>query len=96
MLLCNENLVPIQVPMLLFLSKVMRINSHDARNAVLIVIGLAGSGRLSAAQLMHGTILSLREQTFVETARSSAQRTFGSSLAYDPECHGFHYRECFA
>jgi peptide/nickel transport system permease protein len=48
----------------------MLLGPKDARNAILIVIVLAGFGWLSAAQLMRGTILSLREQTFVEASRS--------------------------
>jgi peptide/nickel transport system permease protein len=49
---------------------IMLLGPKDARNAILIVIVLAGFGWLSAAQLMRGTILSLREQTFVEASRS--------------------------
>jgi len=70
MLLRNENLVTIPQPVLTFLAKILLLNPRDARNAVLIVIVLAGFGWLSAAQLMRGTILSVREQTFVEAARS--------------------------
>ena len=70
MLIRNENLIPIPVPVLTFVGKIMLINPRDARNAVLIVIVLAGFGWLSAAQLMRGTVLSLRDQTFVEAARS--------------------------
>jgi peptide/nickel transport system permease protein len=70
MLLRNEELVPIPEPVLAFLGRVLLLDPRDARNAILIVIVLAGLGWLSAAQLMRGTILSLREQTFVEAARS--------------------------
>lgn len=70
MLLRNEDLIPIPDAVLSFVGKIMLINPRDARNAVLIIIVLAGFGWLSAAQLMRGTVLSLREQTFVEAARS--------------------------
>jgi peptide/nickel transport system permease protein len=70
MLLRNEDLIPIPQSVLNFLSKIMLLNPRDARNAILIIIVLAGFGWLSSAQLMRGTILSLREQTFVEAARS--------------------------
>ena len=40
------------------------------RQAVLIIAVLAGLGWLNDARLMRGTILALREQTFVEAARS--------------------------
>ena len=70
MLLRNEDLIPIPESVLTFLGKIMLLNPRDARNAVLIVIVLAGFGWLSAAQLMRGTVLSLREQTFVEASRS--------------------------
>ena len=70
MLLRNEDLIPIPEPVLNFVGDLMLLGPKDARNAVLIVIVLAGFGWLSAAQLMRGTVLSLREQTFVEASRS--------------------------
>lgn len=70
MLLQNEELIPIPEPLLKFLGNILLLGPRAARNAVLIVIVLAGFGWLSSAQLMRGTILSLREQTFVEAARS--------------------------
>lgn len=70
MLLRNENLVPIPESVLTFVGNIMLLGPRDARNAVLIVIVLAGFGWLSSAQLMRGTVLSLREQTFVEASRS--------------------------
>jgi peptide/nickel transport system permease protein len=70
MLLRNEDLIPIPESVLTFVGKIMLLGPRDTRNAVLIVIVLAGFGWLSAAQLMRGTVLSLREQTFVEAARS--------------------------
>jgi peptide/nickel transport system permease protein len=70
MLLRNENLIPIPEAVLKSVGSVMLLGPKDARNAILIVIVLAGFGWLSAAQLMRGTILSLREQTFVEASRS--------------------------
>jgi peptide/nickel transport system permease protein len=70
MLLRNENLIPIPESVLKVVGDIMLLGPKDARNAILIVIVLAGFGWLSAAQLMRGTILSLREQTFVEASRS--------------------------
>jgi peptide/nickel transport system permease protein len=70
MLLQNEDLIPIPEPLLNFLGDFLLLGPSAARNAVLIVIVLAGFGWLSSAQLMRGTVLSLREQTFVEAARS--------------------------
>jgi peptide/nickel transport system permease protein len=70
MLLQNEELIPIPEPLLNFLGDFLLLGPRAARNAVLIVIVLAGFGWLSSAQLMRGTVLSLREQTFVEAARS--------------------------
>ncbi|MBI5352698.1 MAG: ABC transporter permease [Chloroflexi bacterium] len=70
MLLRNEDLIPIPEPVLKFVGNLMLLGPKDARNAVLIVIVLAGFGWLSSAQLMRGTVLSLREQTFVEASRS--------------------------
>ncbi len=70
MLLRNPDLIPIPAPVLNILGKVMLLRPSDARQAVLIVLVLAGLGWLTAAQLMRGSILSLREQTFVEAARS--------------------------
>jgi peptide/nickel transport system permease protein len=70
MLMQNPDLIPIPEPLLNVLGKVMLLRPSDARQAVLIVLVLAGLGWLTAAQLMRGSILSLREQTFVEAARS--------------------------
>ena len=70
MLLRNEDLIPIPESVLTFVGKIMLLGPRDTRNAVLIVIVLAGFGWLSSAQLMRGTVLSLRDQTFVEAARS--------------------------
>jgi len=70
MLLRNENLIPIPESVLKVVGDIMLLGPKDARNAILIVIVLAGFGWLSSAQLMRGTILSLREQTFVEASRS--------------------------
>jgi peptide/nickel transport system permease protein len=70
MLLQNEDLIPIPEPLLAFLGKILLLGPRAARNAILIVIVLAGFGWLSSAQLMRGTVMSLREQTFVEAARS--------------------------
>lgn len=70
MLLRNEEVIPIPDAVLNFVGKIMLLGPRDARNAVLIVLVLAGFGWLSAAQLMRGMVLSLREQTFVEAARS--------------------------
>jgi peptide/nickel transport system permease protein len=70
MLIRNENLIPIPESVLSFVGKIMLLSPRDARSAVLIIIVLAGFGWLASAQLMRGTVLSLREQTFVEASRS--------------------------
>ncbi len=70
MLLRNEDLIPIPEGVLRVVGNIMLLSPKDARSAVLIVMVLAGFGWLSSAQLMRGTVLSLREQTFVEASRS--------------------------
>src|SRR5215510_252504 len=70
MLLRNEELIPIPEPLLNFMADLLLLTPRDARNAVLIILILAGFGWLNAAQLMRGMVLSLREQTFVEASRS--------------------------
>ena len=70
MLLRNENLIPIPEPILRFTGDLLLLTPRDARNAVLIILVLSGFSWLSAAQLMRGMVLSLREQTFVEASRS--------------------------
>ena len=70
MLLRNEELIPIPEPVLNFMGNLLLLTPRDARNAVLIILILAGFGWLNAAQLMRGMVLSLREQTFVEASRS--------------------------
>lgn len=70
MLLRNEELIPIPEPILRFMGDLLLLTPRDARNAVLIILVLAGFSWLNAAQLMRGMVLSLREQTFVEASRS--------------------------
>lgn len=70
MLLRNEDAIPIPKAILDALGQVMLLSARDARQAVLIIMVLAGLGWLNDARLMRGTILTLREQTFVEAARS--------------------------
>ncbi len=69
-LISNENALPIPQPILKFFGSIMLLSPRDARQAVLIIIVLAGLGWLTSAQLMRGMVLSLREQTFVEASRS--------------------------
>jgi peptide/nickel transport system permease protein len=76
MLIRNEDLVAIPEPVLKFMGDILLLSPRDSRNAVLIVLVLAGFGWLSAAQLMRGTVLSLREQTFVEASRSLGASNF--------------------
>jgi len=76
MLLSNDELIAIPEPILKFMSSILLLSPRDSRNAVLIVMVLAGFGWLSAAQLMRGTVLSLREQTFVEASRSLGASNF--------------------
>jgi peptide/nickel transport system permease protein len=70
MLLRNENLIPIPQPVLKFVGQIMLLNARDARQAVVIIIVLAGTGWLTAARLMRGMVLALRGQTFTEAAQA--------------------------
>src|SRR3990172_47233 len=70
MLLRNEETIPIPKALLDAVGKLMLLSARDARQAVLIILVLAGLGWLNDARLMRGMILSLREHTFVEAARS--------------------------
>ncbi|HLE30632.1 MAG TPA: ABC transporter permease [Anaerolineales bacterium] len=70
MLLRNEDTIPIPNGVLEGMGKLMLLSPRDARQAVLIIIVLAGLGWLNDARLMRGAILSLRELAFVEAARS--------------------------
>ena len=70
MLLRNENLIPIPDPVLRITGNIMLLNPRDARQAVVIIIVLAATGWLTAARLMRGMILSLRNQTFTEAAKA--------------------------
>jgi peptide/nickel transport system permease protein len=76
MLLRNDELIAIPDPILKFMGNILLLSPRDSRNAVLIVMVLAGFGWLNAAQLMRGTVLSLREQTFVEASRSLGASNF--------------------
>jgi peptide/nickel transport system permease protein len=70
MLMRNPELIPIPDVVLTFLGRIMLLRPNDVRQALMIVLVLAGLGWLGAAQLMRGMVLALREQTFVEASRS--------------------------
>lgn len=70
MLLQNPEAIAIPKPILRFVGVLTLLKDADAQKAILIIMVLAGLGWLSAAQLMRGMVLSLREQTFVEASRS--------------------------
>ncbi len=70
MLLRNEDLIPIPVPVLNFMGRIMLLSTRDARQAVLIIIVLSGLGWLGTARLMRGMVLALRGQTFTEAAQA--------------------------
>jgi peptide/nickel transport system permease protein len=70
MLLRNENLIPIPEPVLRIGGNIMLLDARDARQAVVIIIVLAAFGWLTAARLMRGMVLSLRDQTFTEAAKA--------------------------
>lgn len=76
MLLRDENMIPIPDAVLKFVGSIMLLSPRDARSVILIVLILAGLGWLAAAQLMRGMILQVREQTFVEAARSLGASNF--------------------
>jgi peptide/nickel transport system permease protein len=76
MLMKNPELIPIPNFLLNILGRVMLLRPSDVRQAMMIVLVLAGLGWLGAAQLMRGTVLSLREQTFVEASRSLGASDF--------------------
>lgn len=70
MLLRNENLIPIPDPVLRIAGSIMLLSPRDARQAVVIIIVLSATGWLTAARLMRGMVLSLRNQTFTEAAQA--------------------------
>lgn len=70
MLLRDETIIPIPDVVLNVAGQIMLLEPGDARKALLIVMVLSGLGWLGSARLMRGMVLSLREQTFVEAARS--------------------------
>lgn len=70
MLLQNPDLVPIPPFILDLVGRIMLLPEDGARQAMIIVLILAGLGWLTSAQIMRGMVLGLREQTFVEAARS--------------------------
>jgi peptide/nickel transport system permease protein len=76
MLLKNPEAIPIPKFVLDVVGKVMLLDPRDARQAVIIIGILAGLGWLTSAQLMRGMVLTLREQTFVEAARSMGAGSF--------------------
>jgi len=76
MLIRNPELIPVPEFVLNILGKVMLLRPSDVRQALMIVIVLAGLGWMGSAQIMRGMVLSLRDQTFVEAARSMGATNF--------------------
>jgi peptide/nickel transport system permease protein len=70
MLLRNEELIPIPQAVLRVVGSLMLLTPRDARQAILIVVVLAGLGWLGSARLMRGMVLALRGQTFTEAAQA--------------------------
>jgi peptide/nickel transport system permease protein len=70
MLIRNEDLIPIPAPILYGAGKLMLLAPYQARQGVLIILIFAGLGWLESAQLMRGSTLALREQTFIEASKS--------------------------
>lgn len=76
MLIRNPELIPIPDFVLNVLGKIMLLRTNDVRQAMMIVLVIAGLGWMGATQLMRGMVLSLREQTFVEASRSLGASDF--------------------
>lgn len=76
MLLQNPDMIPIPDIVLNVLGQVMLLRPSDVRQALMIVVVLAGLGWLGSAQLMRGMVLALREQVFVEASRSLGASNF--------------------
>jgi peptide/nickel transport system permease protein len=70
MLLRSEDAIPIPKLLTDVVGTVALLGPREARQAVLIIGVLTALGWLNDARLMRGTILSLRDQTFIESARS--------------------------
>jgi peptide/nickel transport system permease protein len=70
MLLRNEELIPIPQAVLKLVGGIMLLTPRDSRQAILIVVVLAGLGWLGTARLMRGMVLALRGQTFTEAAQA--------------------------
>jgi len=71
----NEDAIPIPQVVLQVMGQLMLLTPRDSRQAVLIIMVLAGLGWTGVAQLMRGMVLSLRDQTFVEASRSLGSST---------------------
>jgi peptide/nickel transport system permease protein len=70
LLLRSEEAVAIPGPVLDTVSALTLLNERDARQAVLIILVLTALGWLNDARLMRSSVLALRDQTFIESARS--------------------------
>jgi peptide/nickel transport system permease protein len=70
MLLRSEDAIPIPKLLTDLVGTVALLGPREARQAVLIIGVLTALGWLNDARLMRGTILSLRDQTFIESAHS--------------------------
>ena len=70
MLLRSEDAIPIPKVITDAVGALALLGPRDARQAVLIIGVLTALGWLNDARLMRGAILSLRDQAFIESARS--------------------------
>jgi peptide/nickel transport system permease protein len=70
MLLRNEDLIPIPKLVLNAVGALTLLDERGARQATLIILVLTMLGWLSDARLVRGSILALRGQTFIESAKS--------------------------
>jgi peptide/nickel transport system permease protein len=70
MFIRNENLIPVPDFVLTVVGKIMLLSPRDAKQAVMIIMVLAGLGWMGTSRLMRGMALSVREQTYVEASRA--------------------------
>ena len=77
MLLRSEDAIPIPKMITEFVGGLALLGPRDARQAVLIIAVLTALGWLNDARLMRSAILALRDQTFIESARSLGSNDLG-------------------
>lgn len=72
----NQDAIPVPEAIKNFLAKILLIPPRDSTQVFLLIAVLAGLGWMAESRLMRGSVLSVKEQPFVEAARALGASDF--------------------